>query len=119
MYRLPDNFDGTFLIGCILEQICFNQNQASFHFSNEISIVSEDKFSYQWSGLENCIDIYVVPIKESKIMKLLGCSIIKVHGDTDGTLTIEFEHGDIIKYYDTSSQFESYQIINGDNVIVV
>ncbi|MFH1230488.1 MAG: DUF6188 family protein [Planctomycetota bacterium] len=119
MYKLPKNFDGNFLIGCVLEQICFNQNQLCLHFNNNVSITIEGSFSYGQEDSEANHKIINIPIKESDIMQLLGIPVSKAYGDKNGTLYLIFNNGYSLRCYDSSSQYESYQIKYGDTLIIV
>jgi len=47
MYGLPEDFDGTFLQGRELEQVCFSRNQVYLHFGDQVEIMIEGSFSYE------------------------------------------------------------------------
>lgn len=118
MYRLPKNFDGNRLVGHCLEQICFNENQVCLHFDGMLSIVVESKLSYR--DTPKSIDqVIEIPVRHSDLMLLLGQSILNCYGDDDGTLSMEFGNGSTLKCLDTSNQYESYRIINGNEDIIV
>ena len=106
MYKLPYNFDGSFLIGRILEQVCFNLNQICLHFDNNVSIVVESSFSYQYLDCEQNCQLIDVPVLKSDIMQLLGEQVSHVSGDEKGTLSLIFDNGHIFRCYDTSTQYE-------------
>jgi hypothetical protein len=113
MYGLPKNFDGSFLVGRTCELVCFSQNQVCLHFGDKITITIESAFSYK------TIQVIDVPVHKSNLMELLGASVSGVQGDKDGTLSLFFDNGQTLKVYDTSKQFESYNIAYGDKVIIV
>ena len=113
MYRLPKDFDGSFLVGRTLEMVCFNQNQVYLHFDAKITITIESSFSSQND------QIISVPVRESNLMKLLELTVSEVQGEEDGTLLLTFSNGEMLKIYDTSQQYESYRITYKDNVIIV
>jgi hypothetical protein len=119
MYGLPENFDGSFLIGKTLEMVCFNVSQLYLHFSNHIIITIESSFSYRDADSQSLARPINVPVKESNLMQLLGHLISKASGDQDGTLTLVFDNGEVFKCFDSSKNFESYQIKYGDQLIVV
>ena len=119
MYKLPQNFDATFLIGRKLEMICFNANQVYLHFDGSVTITIESAFSHQHTRSEANMSIIKVPVSESDLMQLLEHAISAASGDTDGTLTVVFDNGHTLKCFDTSPQYESYQIKRGESVIIV
>ena len=119
MYKLPESFDGKFLVGRVFEQVCFNQNQIYLHFDSDVHIIIESSFSHQYSEFEKDYKVINVPVLESDIMQLLGSSILKVCGDKEGTLCLFFDNGHILRCYDNSTQYESYQIQHGKTLIIV
>ena len=44
---------------------------------------------------------------------------MKAFGDDEGTLTMEFDDGQILQCLEARSPYESYQIIQGDHQIIV
>lgn len=119
MYGLPMNFSATFLNGRTLEQICFNQNQISLHFDSEVTITIESAFAHQQPESEEEVKLLEVPVLQSDLMQLLGRSVSRASGTDDGTLVLVFENGHTLKCFDTSREFESYQIRHGTSVIIV
>ncbi|MHC4525129.1 MAG: DUF6188 family protein [Planctomycetota bacterium] len=113
MYGLPKDFDGTFLVGRTLEMVCFAQYQVFLHFDPEITITIESSFSYQSDQMIS------VPVKKSDLMNLLGISVKEVQGDKNGTLSLTFTNGEILKIYDNSEQYESYRIAYKGTEIIV
>jgi len=118
MNGLPKNFDGSFLVGCALEMVCFNATQMYLHFSKGVTITVEGTFSYRKTASQAAPAIKV-PVKESDLMQLLEQSVSKVTGDQSGALTLSFSNGQIFKCFDSSKHYESYQIKIGDKVIVI
>jgi hypothetical protein len=119
MYGLPTNFDGKFLVGLTLEQICFNQNQVALHFDNDVSIVVESAFSHEGYQSASPAQPLDVPVASSDLMQLLGCSISNASGDKAGTLTLVFDNGHALKCFDTAREYESYRIEHGGKVVIV
>jgi Family of unknown function (DUF6188) len=119
MYKLPADFDAQFFVGRNLEQICFNQNQIALHFDDDLSIVIESAFSHEEPQSPSDGQVVEVPVSDSDLMRLLGCSVSEASGDGDGTLILVFENGHVLKCFDTSDQYESYQIEHHGNVIIV
>jgi hypothetical protein len=119
MYGLPKQFDSAFLIGRTLEQVSFNQNQIYLHFDGDVSITIEGSFAHYQPESQSGMKVLEVPVLESDLMKLLGFSISKVLTDKEGTLGLLFANGRMLKCFDKSPQFESYQIRHGVKTIIV
>src|SRR5258708_11362733 len=114
MYGLPKDFDGASLVGRSLQQICFGQYEISLRFDENLMIQVESSLRYQdRSALAP--ETIELPALQSNLMQLLGHSIAKASGDKQGTLTLEFEDGQILQCLEESSPYESYQIIQGDD----
>jgi hypothetical protein len=113
MYGLPKDFDGSFLVGRILEMVCFSQNQVYLHLEGKVAITIESAIS--------CGDdqIVYVPVKRSNLMEFLGASVSAVRGDDRGTLSLFFDNGQTLKIFDTTKQYESYTITHGDKNIII
>lgn len=119
MYGLPENFDGSFFVGRILEMICFNSNQVYLHFDDQTTIMIEGSFSHRHAGSGENPGIVNVPVKRSDLMELMGHKVVAVSADRDGTLTLDFDGDQIFTCYDQSPNYESYQIKRGAKVIIV
>lgn len=104
MYGLPENF---------------NINQVTFLFDEHTMIIVEGGVLHQLSESDDISSAISPPIYESSLMQLLEHSISKAFGDKTGTLTMVSDNGHILKCLDTSSKYESYQIVHGEQVIIV
>jgi len=118
MHRLPPDFDGEFLVGRLLEQVCFNENQVSFRFDDDVAITIEGAYSYQDNSLAVPVPTIHVPAATSNLMQLLGHSVSSVKATQDGTLLLFFDNDHVLRCFDTPN-FESYQIRHGAHVIIV
>jgi hypothetical protein len=78
----------------------------------------EGSFGYQLTPTQE-LEIVEAPVLQSNLMQLLGHSTIRAFGDDKGTLTLEFEDGQILRYLDDTPMYESYHIIQGDHRIIV
>lgn len=113
MYKLPSDFDGAFFIGRTLEFITFSENSVAFAFDRRVSITVESSLQHQFgSDAEQGIR-QSVPLTESRLMQLLGCSVVQAKGDENGTLTIMFDNGHVLKVFDDQTCYESYAINDG------
>jgi hypothetical protein len=112
VYGLPKDFNGSFFLGHTFDIVCFNENQATFHFG-KIMITVESAYSYRRD------EVIKVPVKKSDVMELLGAAVLGVEGGQDGTLSLHLDDGHTLKMYDLTPQYESYSITVGDKVIRV
>lgn len=118
MYGLPVDFDGSFLVGRNLEMICFSSNQIYLHFDDHVTVTIEGEFSYRPQPSEADAQPIHMPIMESKLMQLLEHSISEAAGDEDGTLTLVFDNGHVLKCFEASG-YESYQIKHATGRLIV
>ena len=118
MYGLPKDFDGSPLIGRRLEQICFNENQISLQFDADVVITIGSRYAYQDATPVLGAPTSSVPALQSNLMQLLGQTIERVEGTSDGTLSMFFANGDRLMCFD-DPHYESYQIREGARVIIV
>ena len=119
MFGLPSDFDTNCFLGRVLELICINENTVYFHFDREILISVESAYAYHGGELEAIELLVEIPEFNSKILKLLGCSVNSTQGTAEGTLILEFEEGKKLKIFDTSPQYESYHITYEGKTITV
>jgi len=118
MYGLPAEFDGGFLVGRRLEQICINENQISLHFNADAAITIENGYSYGVAGLPVSGATTFVPALHANLKDLLGRAVSRVESTSDGTLALFFENGHALRCFD-DPHYESYRIKEGARVIIV
>jgi len=118
MYGLPGDFDGEFLVGCVLAQICFTENQITLHFDANVAITIEGPYAYQDTPLVEDPSTLRVPASSSNLMQLIGHRVSRVEVTREATLSLFFENSHVLKCFDTP-QYESYQIRHEARVIIV
>ena len=119
MYGLPEEFDASRLVGCVLEQVSFSVNTMHLSFSNDVSITIESCFAHStYRDLSSAKRIRI-PVRQSSVMQLLGESITSAHATSDGTLILKFANGQALACFDDTSQYEAYRIMLGKEEIVV
>ena len=118
MYGLPAEFDTNRLCHRTLEMVCFNLNQVYFHFSGGLTIVIEGQFGQKLSN-ESDEQLMEPPVQKSELMQLLEHSIVDASIESAGTLKLSFDHGHVLKCYDSNPNFESYRIELDGEVIYV
>lgn len=119
MFGLPKDFDGSIFLSRTLEQICLNENTIYFHFDRGIFISVESAYSYFEADLVSDDQLTEVPKFDANVLRLLGKSIRRATGSSDGTLSLVFETGQMLKIFDTSDQYESYKMDFDNKTIIV
>ena len=118
MYGFPKNFDPDVFIGLTLEMICFNFNQIYLHFDKQTSITIEATLTYQMADGKEPLEISP-PVLSSNLMGLLEHKVISATSQSDGTLSLTFDNGHIVKCLDPEPNYESYKISLGTTTIIV
>ena len=129
MYGLPKDFDCGRLVGKFLVQVCFGLYQVQLHFhpdqpfSNEpdLKIFITGKTLYRDSATSEVkvVDFPAAPAVYSELLKLLHHTTVHVFGDNEGTLTLEFDDGQILQCLDDNPAYEAYEIRLGGELIIV
>jgi hypothetical protein len=118
MYGLPDDLDLTFLEGISLLQVCVGANEVILNFDRSVSITIESTFRIRTVSGQD--DVYEDPRSASAaLVGLISDSVARVSAETSGTLRLAFAGGGVLEIYDSSSQYESYQIRHGQQQYVV
>jgi hypothetical protein len=119
MYGLPKDFDGSLLVGRLLEQICFGSYQIQLRFDERLTIAVTSSLTYRDSPEDpEVIEIPDLPVAKANLLQLLHHRILKAFGDQEGTLTIEFDNGHVLQCFD-QPHYEAYEIRLGDQHIIV
>jgi hypothetical protein len=123
MYGLPPNIDLSFLKGQTLVQVCFGEHSVVLNFSAgtsglpvSISVQSAVELSLPEGGQHRWEDFRQ---GAGFLMALISNTVAAATGTTDGTVTLEFNEGGVLRLYDNSKHYESYSIRHGEKIIVV
>lgn len=117
MYGLPTD-DLTFLEGTRLLQVCIGSNEVILNFDREVSITIESTFRVRSSEGEDIV-FENSPSSAAALAELLSERVTEVHGQTDGTLRLLFSRGAVLEIYDSSKNYESYQVRHGQVQYIV
>lgn len=118
MFGLPRDLDLGFMVGCTLLQVCVGQNEVILRFDREVSITIESRFLVRDPhGGEAVVES--APRGVASLVSLLADSVIDASGNEDGTLRLSFGKGEILEVYDSSKEYESYQIQHGKDIHVI
>ena len=118
MYGLPRDFTGDFLVGRTLEAVLFNENQIQLLFDRKVAVSIMGEFQHQLGVDHSPCLTQDVPVKESQLMRLAGCSVVNALGTANGSLRLVFDTGEVVTVFDCPG-YESYTIFNGDDTIYV
>ncbi|MFQ5502455.1 MAG: DUF6188 family protein [Phycisphaerae bacterium] len=118
MHGLPVGVDLSFFRGRQLLQVCVGLNDVILNFDNGVSLSIQTSISHHSSTGKATIYEEYTPAA-TMLMSLLHQTIVGVRGDKKGTLHLEFSEGDCIHVYDSSEQYESYQIKHRGGEIIV
>lgn len=116
MFGLPEDFDGSFMVGRSLLQVCIGRHEVILKFDGNVEITIESEFRVTGRGQDRVFDL--PPEGGAASLIFLQGIVSEVHGDRSGTLTLTFAEGRL-ELYDTSTHYESYQIRRGDQIYVV
>ncbi|PYV51814.1 MAG: hypothetical protein DMG98_25330 [Acidobacteria bacterium] len=121
MYGLPKDFDGSRLVGRFLQQICYGVGQIQLRFDEALTIAVTSSFLYKNPAASQPKKIAIPgpPAIQCDLLHLLHHSIVKAFGDDEGTLTMEFDDGHVLRCLDDQPGYEAYEIKMGDESIIV
>jgi hypothetical protein len=121
MYAIPEDFDVTIFVGKTLEQVSFTTNTLTFSFDDDVGIAVESEVWH--AGHDDQGDRWLerspIPVKQSKLMYLLGSSIASVAVDGRATLVLQFANGHTLRCVEDTDQYECYHLRIGDDEIHV
>src|SRR5438477_9738490 len=102
MYGLPEDFDPTIFVGRRLSRVCFAQNAIYFYFtvdSDELTVSLESSFAVQLNS-QTPTAIQSPPVSSSTVMALIGRTVSSAKAKRDGTLTLTFDGGGSLQFFD-------------------
>lgn len=118
MYGVPENLDLAFLSGAELIQVCLGQYQVAFHFHPQGHIYVQGPWElFDASG--QCID----RSREDRdhhpywLHRLLGRSVVGRELSPPRSFSLRFDGGELLRIFDDSQQYESFQIQPGDIIV--
>lgn len=118
MHGLPATFDATVFVGSTLDSVTFAVNVIHLAFDSGLSISVNARVCYRAEVAQVTL-VDELPVRESRLMLLIGKAVSGAACDTNGFLTLELEDGGLIQVTDELSNFESYSITTPDGEIFV
>jgi hypothetical protein len=121
MYGLPEDFDGSFFVGRSVYTVAFSSGVMQLIFDEGVSIGLFASYECHFAGDETIIESRRddSPITSSRLMQLVGCEVVSVNSEREGTLTLHFDKGHIFRCLDDKNGYESYDIGYGNKRIIV
>ena len=118
MYRLGKDVDLSFLKDAQLLQVCVGKNELILNFDRGIRLTVLSDFVV--SAPAGRPTEYQDPIQGApSVLPLLHDSIAAARATDDGGLRLRFQSGSEVEIRDTSTQYESFWIQNGDRKLIV
>jgi hypothetical protein len=118
MYGVPADLDLTFLNGAELIQVCLGSHQLQFHFHPVGSIYVDGGWALLGPGGE-CVDQ-----KDDRpdrppyqLHRLLGQTVASTEISPPAWFALQFAGGEVLRVFDDSEQYESFQIQPGGVVV--
>lgn len=107
------------LIGQIIEGISFGSYVFHLLFENgdRLSVTCPFRFDTGEAIVKS--PIFVAPLSESNMIRLIGSSVAHAECESDGTLLLKFLNGDVLIVYANNPGYEAYSLLlDGKEYIV-
>jgi hypothetical protein len=121
MYGLSKELDLSFFVGKTLSSITFGINIIHFGFDGGVSISLESSYQHQRKSDANQIGTVqsVFKCQNSSLMQFLEHSVVSAAAGEDGTLSLTFDHGDVLSFLENPGPYECYEFTDGKNAWIV
>ena len=123
MYGLPKDIDLSFFVGKTLNVVSFATNVIHLDFDGGVKISLESSFQHQQKSDVEHTQIGTIQsvylIQTSSLMQLANHTVVSAIGTEDGTLTLTFDHGHVLKCLDAPNGYESYNFTDGERTWIV
>ncbi len=118
MYKIPEDFDGAYLVNAKIESICFGLYQVNLYLTGGAWIQIEGPFEHSRKGRSvQVVEGY--PITKTTLLGLIGISIVKFGIADDSSLLLEMTNGDTLMISSRNGMYEAYRLFDGKREIVV
>jgi hypothetical protein len=118
MYGVPADLDLSFLRGAELIQVCLGLHQLQFHFHPAGSISVEGGWVLLDASGARLDGRHDGPDRPPyQLHRLLGRCVAEFEVSAPGWFALQFEGGEVLRVFDDSAQYESFQIEPGGIVV--
>ena len=116
MYGVSKDLNIAYLHGATLIQVCLGEYQLQFHFHPQGAISVEGRWELR-DAVGGLLDRSYGGEERPpyQLHRLLGQKVVGTQVSAPESCAVEFEKGEVLRFFDDSQQFESFQI---DGVIV-
>jgi len=119
MYPPPPKETIRQLLESELDTVCYCRYMVHLTFENGSRLSLEGPFRFAQRGELSTAPVNEFPLCEPKLTRVLGCKVIEINCDTDGTLDLEFSNGDALIVYANDPAYEAYTLqIDGKEYVV-
>ena len=118
MHGVPNRETLTFIEGREFEQVRFARYFMLLEFDGDVSITAEGSFSLTVPGAKEVVADDVSYIAGA-LVRQIGESVVGVEVSGTRALLLTFSGGHVLRLIDDSRQFESFQVRQGNQLIVV
>lgn len=119
MYTLPRDFDGGFLVGKEIEILWFGIAQVNLTLAGGLWLQIEGSFAHRSASGEVVQRGGGFPLRETTLVRLVGCSITGCRVIEHKHLLLEFSGGDQLFVSGDNGMYEAYRIFDGGREILV
>ncbi len=118
MYGVPADLDLSFLHGTVLIQVCLGQHQVQFHFHPTGSIFVEGGWELRDAAGE-WMDGTTEGVERPRCRsdRLLGGRVAGSEVSAPRWFALRFDGGEVLRVFDDSEQYESFQIEPGGIIV--
>jgi hypothetical protein len=118
MFGLPLDETFGFLRHRELEQLCFGWHTEILRFDGYVEVSVEGNLGIAQAGMD---EVVYEDLRETApiLIRQLGLTITDVWTTPPYSLTFRFENDVTVRVIDSNQHYESFQISNGDHLIVV
>ena len=103
----------------VMETITFGMYVIHIGFDNGNRLSFSALFRFGPTEQFTELSINEFPLSESKLIRILGCSVTDVMCEEDGTLNLVFSNGDAISIYANNPMYEAYTLLIAGREYVV
>jgi hypothetical protein len=122
MYGLSHEFDLSFFVGKRLDSVIFYEFSMHFNFDGGVFVTLESAYEHQQkrdverrhTGTQQS-----VPVTHSAVMQLVGRTVASAAAEDGGTLAVEFDDGQVLRFLEHDMPYESYEFTDGNELFVV
>jgi Family of unknown function (DUF6188) len=118
LYGLPAGVDFRFFIDLEVTQVCIGVHELILRFSDEVTVTVEGDLGIRVAATPQRVSGNYRELA-ADAASLLAQKVTDVRSATSGTLILDFGESAQISLYDSSSHYESYNILHGSKLYVI